>query len=59
MGQLDGLWSSQMAGKFEVKAFSGRVTVLYSGIRGGKKPTKPQLLHRISCVRESVLTNLI
>lgn len=47
-----------MAGKFEVKAFSDRIAVLYLGIRGKKKTSK-NLLHRIVCVRESVLTNLV
>lgn len=30
-----------MAGKFEVKAFSGRVTVLYSGMGGGEANKTP------------------
>lgn len=42
-----------MAGKFEVKAFSGRRAILYSEM--GKN--KIQLLRRIICVRDSVLTN--
>lgn len=45
-----------MAGKFEVKAFSGRRAILYSET-GGK--SKIQLLRRIICVRDSVLTNLV
>lgn len=44
-----------MAGKFEVKAFSGRRTILFSEM--GKN--KIHLLRTIICVRDSVLTNLI